>query len=229
MRSAEANYLANIVNVLKSTKLSVNNFVDIGCGDGSNTLLISRSINATNVYGVDFDDKYLKIANKRGITSYKRNISKSNWVSGLPKVDFVYSNQTIEHLYSVDDYIKNIRKLLKKNGHLLVSTENLSSWHNIISMLLGFQPFSLTNISVKCWSIGNPFTLEKKGHHNHLMIHRSVFTSYALQVFLKMYGFEIIRVISSGYYPLPNNILGNLFAKLDPRHSVYMAVLAKKK
>lgn len=228
LKTAEYNYLSNIEKHLISKKLKVNRFLDIGCYTGENTLMIAKSVKARHIYGMDFNREALRVAKKKGVKTVYQDISQPKWKKTRRKYDFIYSNQTIEHLYSVDEYIKNIRSLLKNGGYALISTENLGSWHNAISLLFGYQPFSLTNMSTKKWTIGNPFTISKAGHHDPLMIHRSVFTSYALRRFLKLYKFKIVKCISSGYYPLPNNSVGNFFANLDWRHSVYMAYLVKK-
>lgn len=77
-------------------------------------------------------------------------------------IDVVFSNQVIEHLYETDKFISEIYRILKPGGYAVISTENLSSWHNIFALILGWQPFSLSNISSLRSSIGNPFGLAKK-------------------------------------------------------------------
>jgi|WetSurMetagenome_2_1015567.scaffolds.fasta_scaffold03870_6 SAM-dependent methyltransferase len=227
VNTAEKNYFKNIVCELKKRQLKVENFVDIGCYTGENTLLIAKTCHSKNIFGIDLNSDALKQARKKRIKTIHQDISDSHWKIESNTFDFVYSNQTIEHLYSVDLFIKNIKRVLKKNGYALISTENLSSWHNVFSLLLGYQPFSTTNICTKKWSIGNPLSIIRDGHHDPLMIHRSVFTLSALSEFFSLYNFEIIKIITSGYYPFPNNYIGNFFAKIDKRHSVYMAILVK--
>ena len=116
---------------------------------------------------------------------------------------------------------------MKKDGLLCIGTENLAGWHNCFALFLGYQPFSMTNICTKKWSIGNPLSITTEGHHEHLMVHRAVFTYLSLKQFLGLYDFKIEKRINLGYYPLMNNCIGNTLAKLDPRHSVYIAFLAK--
>lgn len=227
--TAEKNYLNNLFEEVKQENLKIKKFLDIGCYRGENTLLLAEACNAKTIYGIDFNREAMKEATKKGISTIYQDISKPNWTVEDNSFDFVYSNQTIEHLYSVDNFILNIKRILKKNGYALISTENLSGWHNCLALLLGYQPFSSVNICTKKWSIGNPLSIVKDGHHDPLMVHRAVFTYYALIEFLKLYDFEIVKGITAGYYPLPNNKLGNYFAKIDPRHSVYIAALVKNK
>lgn len=227
VRTAEANYLNNLFNEVKNEQLNINSFLDVGCYRGDNSLLLADACNAKTVYGMDFNKEAMLEASSKGIKVIYQDISEREWAVDKDSFDFVYSNQTIEHLYSVDNYILNIKRILKNKGYALISTENLSGWHNCLALLLGYQPFSTTNICTKKWSIGNPLSIIKDGHHDPLMVHRAVFTYYALEEFMKLYDFEIIKGITGGYYPLPNNIIGNFMAKVDRRHAVYIAVLVR--
>lgn len=55
--------------------------------------------------------------------------------------DLVHANQVIEHLYETDLFIKEIYRILKKGGYAIISTPNLAGLHNIVSLILGKQPF----------------------------------------------------------------------------------------
>ena len=222
--TAEQNYLNNLYDVVRS--LSVKSMLDIGCYTGENSIKVAKLCKAEKIYGIELNEEAIEHAKQKGIVVFKQDINEALWRIEDNSIDFIYSNQVIEHLYSVDNFIMNIKRILKKDGYLLLSTENLAGWHNCFSLFLGYQPFSTTNICTKQWSIGNPFSMVLYGHHDPLMVHRAVFTYYALKKFLELYDFKIVKPINSGYYPLPNKI-GNFFAKLDRRHSVYIAFLAR--
>ena len=225
--TAEKNYIDRLINSVKS--IGSKSFVDIGCFDGALTKKISTSIGADIVNGIEIEKNAIKKATEKGINIIKQDISLKKWDINSNSFDFVFSNQVIEHLYSVDNFILEIKRVLVNDGYLLLSTENLAAWHNIFSLLLGYQPFCYTNMSTKLWSIGNPMSLVKTGYNNEYMIHRAVFTFYSLREFIKIYDFEVISSITSGYYPFPNNWFGNKLAQLDKRHSVYIAFLLKNK
>src|SRR5207237_1346369 len=70
--------------------------------------------------------------------------------------DAISSNQVIEHLSDTDIFLAESFRVLRPGGHVVVSTENMSSWHNLAALLLGWQAFSLTNITDKRSGIGNP-------------------------------------------------------------------------
>jgi SAM-dependent methyltransferase len=224
--TAEENYLSNLYRSVEG--LRAKKMLDIGCYDGSNTLNLAKSCGASTIHGLELNEKAIKISEKKGIKIFRQDIGEKKWRIPDNSYDFVYSNQVIEHLYSVDNFVTNIKRILVRNGYALISTENLAGWHNVFSLALGYQPFSLTNFSIKQWSIGNPLSMVTKGHQDPLMFHRSVFTLQALRQFLKLYQFEIVKEIASSYYPFPHKI-GNILARVDPKHSVYIAILVKNK
>ncbi|OGC50278.1 hypothetical protein A2716_03660 [candidate division WWE3 bacterium RIFCSPHIGHO2_01_FULL_40_23] len=226
VKSAEGNYVRRLEKFVGNLGLKVHKFLDVGCGGGEKTLLIAKACNAKEVYGMEIDEAGIKDARKRKIKIVKEDVSKEVWRVKDDTFDFVFSNNVIEHLFSVDNFLINIKRVLKKGGTLLLSTENLSAWHNTASLFLGFQPFSTTNICIKKHSIGNPFSSVSGEEKDAFWLHRSVFTSRALKEFLLLYGFKDLKPVVSGYYPFPN-VIGNQFAELDPSHSVYIAFLAK--
>lgn len=227
--SQHDNYMSNIISCLKKRIAAhgVQEILDIGCGYGANTIEVASAINAKKIYGIELGSEASQAAKEKGINILSCDLSSDVWDVDAESFDFIYSNQVIEHLYSVDKFIVNINRCLRTGGYALISTENLSSWHNVFALFLGYQPFSTTNICTKKWSIGNPMSINAHSYDDPLLVHRAVFTFYALREFLTLYGFKIIEEVSSGYYPFPNSI-GNLFARLDKRHSVYMAFLIQK-
>ena len=133
---------------------------------------------SNNITGIDGNQFELSTALKGLIT--KKLILKKNW-NIKEQYDLVVTNQVIEHVFSIDNFLLNCLQLVKKNKFLLISTDNLGSWHNIIAMLIGYHPFSLTNMST-VRSIGNPLTRnDNTAEINDYMIHRAVFSYRALK------------------------------------------------
>src|SRR5207248_11157444 len=60
----------------------------------------------------------------------------------LPNASFdvIHANQVIEHLYDTDRFVTEIKRLLAPGGYAVISTNNLSSLHNIVSLVFGQQP-----------------------------------------------------------------------------------------
>ena len=225
IETAEENYLTNIHNELAG--VAANRFLDVGCYTGDNTRRMASAVGANELHGIELDDDAIADAEQKGIRVLRQDIEAPHWDYPEDTFDFVYSNQVIEHLSSVDNFMLNIRRILKPGGHALVSTENLSGWHNVFALSLGYQPFSTANICTRKWTVGNPFSMLESGHNSPLMVHRAVFTYKALEEFLRLYEFELAKPITAGYYPFPNRI-GNWLARVDRRHAVYIAFLIRK-
>ena len=105
----------------------------------------------------------------------------------------------------------------------MISTENLASCHNIAALIMGWQPFSLTNVSAKRLGLGNPLAVHRgeSWQQPSTWRHRRVFAYRGLVELLESHVFEIAAVRGAGYYPLPRKV-----AQIDPRHSAFLTVKA---
>lgn len=211
------NILISYVNAKKTAKI-----LDIGVFRG--IIARERFVNIKNpeIHGVDVDDKALSSAKKFGINVKKYNIEK-----GLPYkanfFDIVSANQIIEHLIDVDLFMSEIHRVLKPKGYLILSTENLSSWHNLFALFMGWQAFS-QNIS-KVKNVGNPLRIwgDKIGED----IHRQIFTFRGLKELAQVHKFKIENTFGAGYYPFFGT-LSSLLSKADPIHCAFIGFKARK-
>jgi ubiquinone/menaquinone biosynthesis C-methylase UbiE len=123
--------------------------LDLGCGDGSSTMLVAERIGASKVYGIDLDEEKLRNAKgKGGIIVYSADLNRKFPLDD-ESVNVVLANQVIEHIIDVDNFVSEIYRVLKEKGYAITCTENLASWHNIFALMLGNQPYSGPNVSVK--------------------------------------------------------------------------------
>jgi hypothetical protein len=51
------------------------------------------------------------------------------------------------------------------------------------------------------------------------MKNRAVFSLTALEEFVKLYNFKIVKTIVAVYFPFPNNKFGNFFSRMDPKRA----------
>ncbi len=116
-------------------KYNLNNYkiLDIGCGGG----LISEALCklGADVTGIDFVKENIIAAkihakkNNLKINYLVKNFEKEKIIS---KFDAIVIFEVLEHLNDWESFIKKIRKNLKKNGVLIISTIN----RNLISKFL---------------------------------------------------------------------------------------------
>lgn len=198
-------------------------FLDLGCDEGTWTINLAKKIGTRNVYGIDIIDEKLKIANLKGIKITKGSLNKK-FPYNDNYFDVIHGNQIIEHIENLDNFVSEIYRILKPGGYVIISTENASSWHNIFASIMGYQIFSLTNISSKALGIGNPFAVHKGSVAEFASwTHKTVFNIKGLIDFFKLHGFNKIDVNGAGYYPLPAVV-----GKLDRIHSHFITIKAFK-
>ncbi|MGZ3697154.1 MAG: methyltransferase domain-containing protein [Bdellovibrionota bacterium] len=198
--------------------------LDLGCDDGRWTSEIGQALGGeVELHGVEVVEEQAAKAQKLGVQVRKADLAaKTDLPSGY--FDVVHSNQVIEHVPNIDVFVSEIFRVLKPGGTAIVSTENGSSWHNIFASILGWQTFSLTNMSTLVAGLGNPLAIHRGGQaFSATWTHKIIFNYLGLIEIFKIHGFREVRIAGAGYHPLPP-ILG----KWDVRHSAFITVCATK-
>lgn len=199
--------------------------LDLGCDDGVWTMELAEKIGTKKIHGIEVIEPRIAQSIEKGI-----NVVNTDLNAPLPYVDnyfdVVHANQVIEHLHNTDNFVSEIYRILKPGGYAVISTENLSSWHNIAALIFGFQPFSMSNFSAK-GNIGNPFSLWKNETNEKSAFsswqHNRLFSYYGLKSLFRKFNFKIEKIQTSGYYPL----FGWL-SNIDPIHGHYIAYKIRK-
>jgi SAM-dependent methyltransferase len=197
---------------------------DLGCGDGVLTRRVITALPGSACHVVEIYPPNVATARGNGFCVTESDL---NGPLALPSstFDLVLSNQVIEHLYDTDLFLQESNRILKPGGTIITSTENAASWHNIAALVLGWQPFSLTNISDRRSGIGNPLALHR-GEAGTVfpMQHHRLLTLRGLKHLLREHGFYHLAARVAGYYPLPAK-----YGRLDPRHAHFITVAGRKK
>ena len=198
--------------------------LDIGCFDGKNTIARFKKLNNPQIFGIDIENRLVKEAQKHRIIAVVANIEK-----GLPFksnfFDIICANQIIEHLFDIDLFMSEIKRVLKRKGYIILSTENLSAWHNLFALFLGWQAFS-QHISAKK-NIGNPIRLSSYSGYDKTGMHIKILTPMGLKELFKLYDFKIETFFGAGYYPF-FGILSKFLSRIDPNHCTFIGLKARK-
>jgi SAM-dependent methyltransferase len=197
--------------------------LDLGCDDGCWTRELAHAAGVRRVCGVEIVPAQAAMARRAGIQAVVADLNRA-----LPfedgSFDLVHANQVIEHIADLDVFLSEIHRILRPGGTSLVSTENASSWHNIGAAVLGWQQFSLTNVSPRAGGLGNPLALHPgEVHHSASWTHKTVFNYRGLLEIHQLYGLHPTGVRGAGYHPLPPAM-----GRLDPRHAHLVTVRAQK-
>lgn len=100
-------------------------FLDLGCGDGSLLYFLNKKwyFKDKKVYAVDFSKYRIELIKKIN-PKFKCFVNDACNITNIKNdsIDFLNSTQLIEHVSSDEKMIKEISRILKKNGTVYLST-----------------------------------------------------------------------------------------------------------
>jgi methionine biosynthesis protein MetW len=153
-------------------------FLDVGCGDGNvSQLFLERG----DVYGIDISSKALKQAQKKGIKVQECDLNQGKLPFTGSYFDAVILTDVIEHLIDIMIILREARRVLKKNGRLIITVPNFARIGNRLRMIAG-DPRDM---------------LQWQGYGDEIE-HLHWFTKPKLEYLLKKNSFEKVKFIPTG-------------------------------
>ncbi len=204
-----------------------NKVVDIGCGEGK--FLLKLQENGIPAKGCDFSKGYVKKCQSKKLDVIFADTNKS-FPYNDKEFDIVYCGEVLEHMVNPDHFIQECFRILKEDGHLILTTPNLLAWYNRILMLGGVQPIPVEYSTIDS-SVGAGIWKSFKKRMTPVG-HIRVFTFDALRDILKMHGFTIKTVQSAIFdtgFPKVLWPLEHLFCLRPSMGSNFIALAQKKK
>lgn len=111
--------------------------LDLGCGAGEFSVRFVAG--GWEVFGLELVASQASRATARGLRAVAGEVT-----AGLPfrpeAFDLVFAGEIIEHLVDTDGFLAEIRRVLRVDGVLVVTTPNLASFENRLRLLLGRYP-----------------------------------------------------------------------------------------
>jgi len=198
-----------MVKLINELKLKNKNILDIGCYDGT---LLSQ-IKNNNLFGIEASDWAVQKCQQKNI-----NCQKFYW-NDHDKIPFqdnffdvIIAGEIIEHIFDTDFFLEEIKRILKPNSPLFVSTPNIASLGRRLMLLFGLNPFIETSASQ-----------ENSGHIRY-------FTFKSLERLFKKHGLKIIKSKSDLInFSNNKNVNSKCLAKIFPALGQSIIVLARKK
>ncbi len=191
--------------------------LDIGCNDGSFTLRVGATIGSEKLHGMDIDGAMMEKVRGKGIKAIVHD-ANTEFPYEDRFFDVVISNQVLEHLYNTDGFFSEVYRVLRLGGYAVISTANLSSFHNLAFMNLGMTP---PGYHVSKVQVGN-FLYGMKTHG-----HVKLFTSTALRDLARYHGFKVEKLMGCGIYPFPRRI-SNFLCMIFTRYSTYLTIKLRR-
>lgn len=108
--------------------------LDVGCGDGTVLDFLQKKLSVKGV-GIDISENAVKLAKAKGL-----NVAVYNSEEKFPfknnTFDAVFWGDNMEHLFDPQSCAKEIKRVLKKNGRLILSCPNMGYWRYRIHYLI---------------------------------------------------------------------------------------------
>ena len=158
--------------------------LDAGCGKGS--LYDLTKTKYSEIYAVDLDPDALKKAKSKGYFVTMADLNKETLPFEDSSFDAVACLDVIEHLVNPTHLIKEIRRVIKQDGVLIVSTPNVQWLYHLLRLLRG------QGLKTSFGSLNDPLD----GGHLHY------FTFHDVKKILKAHGFNIL--FDDGTYNVNN-------------------------
>jgi len=98
--------------------------LDVGCGDGS-VLKLAQEL-GWNAEGVDFDARAVGTARRKGLSVRLGRLAEQRYPD--ESFDLVLMQHVIEHVHDPLATLREVRRVLRKSGTLVLTTPNTASW-----------------------------------------------------------------------------------------------------
>jgi SAM-dependent methyltransferase len=161
-------------------RLAGKTLVDLGCGDGVWSVLIREQFRC-QLIGVDYN----RLRLDRYATHVPGALTRLGSCYEIPladdATDIVLFNQVLEHLEQPADALREIRRILRPRGHLIISVPNEGTWLKQRVQYRFIQPEALKTSD-----------------------HLQFFTGASLSDLLVSCGFHVERLDLLGFY-FPHN------------------------
>ena len=102
--------------------LSMNKILEIGCGEGFNTFILSRNNYAI---GIDISEENLKIAAKRYPEIMFIRMASEALAFNADEFDEIHAMDVLEHVDNLEEVLSEIQRVLKQSGQVIA---NIPYW-----------------------------------------------------------------------------------------------------
>jgi 2-polyprenyl-3-methyl-5-hydroxy-6-metoxy-1,4-benzoquinol methylase len=192
-----------------------NVIIDCGCVP----LILTASLKALgyNVHGIDIDpSRFSSTISKLNLRVSKCNIETEALPLETGSCDMVIFNELFEHLRINPIFtIGEVRRVLRSNGMLLLSTPNLRSLKGLANFLLRNKAYSNSG------DIYHEYQkLERLGHMGHVR----EYTTAEVSEFLSRLGFHVQTLVFRGRYKKKGQ---QLAARVLPRLRPFVTYIAR--
>ncbi|TGN18274.1 class I SAM-dependent methyltransferase [Leptospira idonii] len=159
-----------IFNIFSEKGFFPRNICDVGSGYGIFLEELKKNFEKAELYGIEPSPEMAKISNEKGIITL--NASAESSAEWSHRFDLVISSEVIEHVFSPEQFVISIHRLVKSGGYALLTG-------------LGYEGFDILTLQERSNSIFPPH------HINFLSIE-------GFEKLFKKVGFSEVEIITPG-------------------------------
>jgi SAM-dependent methyltransferase len=211
---------AHICEIVRE-HLPCDRFLDAGCGDGRFLGALDAEL-PEQVVGVDIAQRILETARVRLPRAQLRQANLESMPFEDDAFDLILSSQVIEHVLDAPAAMRELHRILRPGGHLVISTDNAA---NRVSQVLNAPRTALTR------------GLRLSGRRGRIESPATAYTSESFQLLLASSGFFVERLETFRFHlmwPLNRPSLMRVLNVVDERLSghglgdIILAVVRKQ-
>lgn len=177
--------------IVNKTLLPQKRYLDVGCGGGESTVSYGSLEKFEEIYGVDISKSAVSEAKEFGIDA--RLVDVNHEVLPFPDnfFDVITCVAVIEHLIEPHHILKEMKRVLRPGGEMILGTVNVASFSNRMRILFGYRPRTSFDDG---WDGG----------------HLLYFTPRELRDLLSQYDFKVVDQYATGNMEFLRKLLFNL-------------------
>ena len=125
-----------IASIPTTTNLKI---LDAGCGEGHLLEKLNAKNNSHRYYGIDFADISIEESKKRCPSAEIKKMSLAQIDYEADFFDVVTCTEVLEHVKEYEIVLKELKRVVKKEGYLIITFPNEVLW-TLSRFLLGRKP-----------------------------------------------------------------------------------------
>lgn len=128
-------FRSDIVNLMNENNDSAINVLEIGCGCGATLLKIKYKFKNANLYGIEWNKHSAQIASH--FADVRDEDVESDLTFDEEFFDYIIFTDILEHLYDPEKFLENMKRYLKKGGHIVACVPNIMHYSVLMGLFNG--------------------------------------------------------------------------------------------
>ena len=188
-----------------SSSIPCNYVLDLGCGNGSDLMIVKKRYATSRCIGVEYSDWAKEQLKEIGIEPITVDLEREKLPLQDESMDLVICNQILEHTKEVFWINHEVFRVLKPGGHFYVGVPNVLSLHNRLLGLAGIHP--------TCVQLCSPH-VRAFSKNDTLKFYRTVAPQFV----------QLERFSGSQFYPFPKSIISFVFCQF-PKPFIFVTMV----